>query len=53
MQDFLDLGSAAHNNTPGTAAGNWRWRMLDSQITSELCDNTAKLVRASGRGLNL
>jgi 4-alpha-glucanotransferase len=53
MQDFLGLGSEARINTPGTAGGNWRWRMLDSQITPELCDNTAELVRASGRGVNI
>jgi len=53
MQDFLGLGSEARINTPGTAGGNWRWRALESQLTPELCDNTAELVRASGRGLNL
>ena len=49
MQDFLGLGSAARINIPGTAGGNWRWRALPSQLTPELCDNTAQLVRASGR----
>jgi len=49
MQDFLGLGSEARINIPGTAGGNWRWRALPSQLTPELCDNTAKLVRASGR----
>ncbi len=49
MQDYLGLGSEARINTPGTLGGNWRWRVLDSQLTQELCDNTAELVRASGR----
>ena len=49
MQDFLGLGSEARINIPGTAGGNWRWRALPSQLTPELCDNTAELVRASGR----
>ena len=49
MQDFLGLGSEARINIPGTAGGNWRWRALPSQLTPELCDNTAKLVRSSGR----
>ena len=49
MQDFLGLGSEARINTPGTAGGNWRWRALESQLTPELCDNTAEMVRASGR----
>ena len=49
MQDFLGLGSAARFNTPGTAAGNWRWRVTDAQLSHEVCDNVAELVRASGR----
>ena len=51
MQDFLGLGSAARFNTPGTAAGNWRWRVTDAQLSREVCDNVAELVRASGREL--
>ena len=52
MQDYLGLGSEARINTPGTCGGNWRWRVLDSQLTPELCDNVADMVRASGRGLS-
>jgi 4-alpha-glucanotransferase len=46
------LGSEARINTPGTLGGNWRWRVLDSQLTPEVCDNVAELVRASGRELS-
>jgi 4-alpha-glucanotransferase len=49
MQDFLGLGSEARINTPGTSANNWRWRVLDTQLTPELCDNIAEMVCASGR----
>lgn len=49
MQDYLGLGSEARINTPGTSAGNWRWRVLDTQFSAELCDNVAKMVRESGR----
>ncbi|MBT8093015.1 MAG: 4-alpha-glucanotransferase [Gammaproteobacteria bacterium] len=52
MQDYLGLGSEARFNIPGTAGGNWRWRVLGSQLTPELCDNVASLVRASGRQLS-
>jgi 4-alpha-glucanotransferase len=52
MQDYLGLGSEARLNTPGTPGGNWRWRVLDSQLTPEVCDNVAELVRASGRELS-
>jgi 4-alpha-glucanotransferase len=52
MQDYLGLGSEARINTPGTLGGNWRWRVLDSQLTTEVCDNVAELVHASGRELS-
>jgi len=51
MQDFLGLGSEARINTPGTLGGNWRWRVLETQMTREVCDNIAKMVRASGRAI--
>ncbi|MFR0796487.1 MAG: 4-alpha-glucanotransferase [Oscillospiraceae bacterium] len=28
MQDVLGLGAESRMNTPGTAAGNWVWRLL-------------------------
>ena len=49
LQDFLGLGSEARINTPGTSNNNWRWRVLDTQLTDELCDNVATMVEASGR----
>ncbi|MBT8101586.1 MAG: 4-alpha-glucanotransferase, partial [Gammaproteobacteria bacterium] len=52
MQDYLGLGSEARTNIPGTSGGNWRWRVLDSQLTPEVCDNVATLVRTSGRELS-
>ena len=51
MQDFLGLGSEARLNTPGTSGGNWRWRVRDTQLTPEVCDNVAIMVRESGREL--
>jgi 4-alpha-glucanotransferase len=52
MQDYLGLGSEARMNTPGTSGGNWQWRVLDIQLSSEVCDNTALMVTTSGRGLS-
>jgi 4-alpha-glucanotransferase len=49
MQDFLGLGSDARLNIPGTTGNNWRWRLLDTQITDGLCDNVGAMVEASGR----
>lgn len=31
-QDVLDLGREARFNTPGTAEGNWTWRLTDEQL---------------------
>jgi 4-alpha-glucanotransferase len=27
LQDLLELGDEARFNTPGTASGNWTWRL--------------------------
>ncbi len=50
MQDYLGLGSEARFNTPGTSVNNWRWRLLDSQLTDEFRDLVTDMVNASGRG---
>ncbi len=52
LQDYLGLGSEARINVPGKAGGNWRWRVVDSQLTPEVCDNIASMVNASNRGLS-
>ena len=45
-QDVLGLGSDSRMNTPGTASGNWRWRLRRGQLTDELAarmrDSTAR-----------
>ena len=33
VQDLLGLGSEARMNRPGTASGNWRWRLAEGQLT--------------------
>jgi len=49
MQDYLGLGSEARLNVPGTSADNWRWRLLDAQLTDAVCDNVAAMAAAAGR----
>lgn len=49
MQDVLGLGSEARMNLPGTASGNWRWRMLPGALNSELAGKLRELVRAYDR----
>jgi 4-alpha-glucanotransferase len=51
MQDVLGLGSDARMNTPGSAHGNWSWRVREGQLTraraKRLRDETAAAGRAS------
>ena len=46
-QDVLGLGGAARMNRPGTASGNWRWRLRRGQLTAELA---ARLRESTARG---
>jgi 4-alpha-glucanotransferase len=49
MQDVLELGSQARLNTPGTASGNWTWRLDTGALTPELAARSARLNRIYGR----
>ena len=50
MQDVLGLGAESRMNTPGTAAGNWAWRLLpgqaDTQTAARLLARTQAACRA-------
>ncbi|MEB3173163.1 MAG: 4-alpha-glucanotransferase [Cyanobacteriota bacterium] len=51
LQDLLELGDEARFNTPGTAQGNWSWRL--SQPISSLegaLKGYGELAAATGRG---
>lgn len=37
-QDLLGLGSEARFNTPGTAGGNWSWRLPEGALDDEVAD---------------
>ena len=50
VQDLLGLGSAARLNTPGTAQGNWSWRVPHDALTTELARGYARLNSSFGRG---
>jgi 4-alpha-glucanotransferase len=43
LQDLLSLGSEARFNTPGVAAGNWRWRCRTEQLEKLFNGTTAYL----------
>lgn len=49
LQDALALGAEARMNVPGTADGNWRWRMRPEALTPVLANQLKELTSASGR----
>jgi 4-alpha-glucanotransferase len=49
VQDVLGLGGQARMNTPGVAEGNWAWRLEEGELTPQLAQRLAKLVRETGR----
>ncbi|ESP88121.1 4-alpha-glucanotransferase [Candidatus Halobonum tyrrellensis] len=44
VQDLLGLGGDARFNTPGTAAGNWRWRVTESGLDPEVADRLQQIT---------
>jgi len=43
-QDLLGLGDDARFNRPGIAEGNWRWRLTQGQLSSELANSLHSLA---------
>ena len=49
VQDWLGLGAEARINTPGTALGNWTWRLPEGLLTSRLAEEIHALTERYGR----
>jgi 4-alpha-glucanotransferase len=49
VQDLLGLGSEARMNTPGSAAGNWTWRLERGRLTRELARKLRRAIDTAGR----
>ena len=49
LQDYLGLGSEGRINTPGTASGNWGWRVDGDALTPELAAHIRSLTETFGR----
>ncbi|GAC1347243.1 MAG: 4-alpha-glucanotransferase [Myxococcales bacterium] len=49
MQDLLGLGDEARMNRPGTASGNWEWRLRGNQASPRVAARLAKLTELYGR----
>ncbi|MCX7774736.1 MAG: 4-alpha-glucanotransferase [Spirochaetaceae bacterium] len=50
MQDFLDLGSEARLNRPGTTGGWWQWRMPAQALNGRLAARIRTLTKLYFRG---
>jgi 4-alpha-glucanotransferase len=50
MQDVLGLGEEAEMNRPGTAWGNWEWRLQAGQITPAVTARLLEMTERYGRG---
>ena len=49
LQDVLGLGSEARMNRPGSATGNWRWKLRRGALTVSLAERLREAVAGSGR----
>ena len=49
MQDVLGLGAESRMNTPGTAAGNWVWRLLPGQAAARTAARLLARTQAACR----
>ena len=49
IQDLLFLPNSARMNFPSTLGGNWRWRLVEGQLTDELADWLCGLAEIYGR----
>ncbi|MCM8710061.1 4-alpha-glucanotransferase [Clostridium sp. SYSU_GA19001] len=49
IQDYLGLGNEARINKPSTVGNNWKWRLLENEITDELLEKIRKITKIYGR----
>ena len=47
--DVLGLGSESRMNTPGTASGNWVWRLLPGQADAQTAARLLARTQAACR----
>jgi 4-alpha-glucanotransferase len=49
VQDVLGLGNEARMNLPGTATGNWSFRLEPGQLTKRHATRLRALTEEAGR----
>lgn len=49
IQDYLGLGNDARMNKPSTIGCNWKWRLMENEISDELVKRIYELTKISFR----
>ena len=49
LQDYLCKGKEARINTPGTAEGNWQWRLTPNYLSEDLARSSRLLSETYSR----
>ena len=49
MQDYLGLGAEGRMNAPGSAVGNWQWRLLPGEASMNLAKKIRQYTKMYGR----
>jgi 4-alpha-glucanotransferase len=49
LQDLLALGNEARLNVPGTASGNWRWRLAADSLHASQAHELRAMLQITGR----
>ena len=49
MQDYLELDGDARMNEPSTLGKNWKWRLVEGQLTDKLAKEIYSLTKTYGR----
>lgn len=49
MQDLLGLGSFSRMNTPSTVGINWKWRMQEKDLTTEIVERLKEITKTFER----
>lgn len=52
VQDLLGLPASARMNKPGTAEGNWAWRLLPGELKPELAAKVRRAAISGGRDVS-
>ena len=49
LQDYLGYGNESRMNKPSTVGNNWKWRVLDTELSKDLKEEMYQITRRYGR----